>query len=113
MCDQGELHISSERTVSSTSFVPLYNLDEPSQGTQTDVGVAYNNFARGENKPRVTCSDQMAIFVQLDSRGRFDAKYPESQKIIPETVREYQRVLKNILFLDPVPARMRALQLQI
>ncbi len=103
----GELHISGERTVSSTSLVPLYNLDEPSQGAQTDVGVAYNNFTRGENKPQITCSDQMAIFVQLDSRGRFDAKYPESQKIIPETVREYQRVLKNILFLDPVPARMR------
>jgi predicted ATPase len=49
----------------------------------------------------------MAIFVQLDSPARFDAKYPSSQKIIPETVREYQRVLKNILFLDPVPSRMR------
>jgi len=103
----GELHISSEQIVSSTNLVPLYDLDEPSQGVQTDVGVVYNNFTGVENKPRVTCSDQMAIFVQLDSRGRFDAKYPSSQKIIPETVREYQQVLKNILFLDPVPARMR------
>jgi predicted ATPase len=49
----------------------------------------------------------MAIFVQLDTPAHFDAKYPKSQKIIPESVREYQRVLKNILFLDPVPARMR------
>ncbi|MBO3458771.1 ATP-binding protein [Aetokthonos hydrillicola Thurmond2011] len=103
----GELHISSERIVDSTSLVPLYDLDQPSQGTGTDIGVAYNNFTRGKNKPRVTCSDQMAIFVQLDSPASFDAKYPKSQKIIPETVREYQRVLNNILFLDPVPARMR------
>ncbi|MFM9157003.1 MAG: AAA family ATPase, partial [Dolichospermum sp.] len=103
----GELHISSERITDSINTVPLYELDQPSQGINTDVGVAYNNFTRGQNKPRITCSDQMAIFVQLDSPGRFDVKYEKSQKIIPETVREYQRVLQNILFLDPIPAKMR------
>ncbi|MFM5898843.1 MAG: AAA family ATPase, partial [Dolichospermum sp.] len=103
----GELHISSERITDSINTVPLYELDQPSQGINTDVGVAYNNFTRGQNKPRITCSDQIAIFVQLDSPGRFDVKYEKSQKIIPETVREYQRVLQNILFLDPIPAKMR------
>ncbi|MCU0545705.1 MAG: ATP-binding protein [Oscillatoriaceae cyanobacterium Prado104] len=43
----------------------------------------------------------------IDTPARFDAKYPKSQKIVPETVREYQRVLQNILFLDPIPAKMR------
>ena len=103
----GELHISSERIDGSTSDRPLYELDRPSQGIGTDVGVAYNNFARGRNKPQITCSDQMAIFVQLDSPASFNAKHHKSQQVIPETVREYQRVLENILFLDPVPARMR------
>lgn len=103
----GELHISSEEIVDSISPVPLYKLDQPSQGVGTDVGVMYNNFLKGSKKPRITCSDQMAIFVQLDSPAHFNAKHTISQKIILETVREYQRVLKNILFLDPVPARMR------
>lgn len=103
----GELHISSERIVDSTSRVTLYDLDQPSQGVGTDVGVTYNNFLKGSKKPKITCSDQMAIFVQLDSPAHFNAKHTNSQKIIPQTVREYQRVLKNILFLDPVPARMR------
>ena len=103
----GELHISNERIADLTNSVPLYELNQPSEGINTDVSVAYNNFTRGQNKPRITCSDQMAIFVQLDSPARFDAKYENSQKIIPETVREYQRVLQNILFLDPVPAKMR------
>ncbi|WP_293214404.1 MULTISPECIES: AAA family ATPase [unclassified Microcoleus] len=103
----GELHISNERIVDSTTQVPLYQLDQPSQGVGTDVRVAYNNFTKGKNKPRITCSDQMAIFVQLDTPAHFDPKYPKSQKSIPETVREYQKVLQNILFLDPVPARMR------
>jgi AAA15 family ATPase/GTPase len=49
----------------------------------------------------------MAIFVQLDSPAAFNAKHEKSQKNIPKTVREYQRVLQNILFLDPVPDRMR------
>jgi len=104
---EGEMHISSEQIIDSTNRVPLYDLNQPSQGIGTDIGVAYNNFTKGKNKPRVTCSDQMAVFIQLDSPARFDAKYPKSRKRIPETVREYQRVLQNILFLDPVPARMR------
>ena len=110
---EGELHISSERIVGSTSQtpqipkIPLYDLNKPSEGIGTDVEVSYNNFTRGKNKPRVICSDQMAIFVQLDTPARFDAKYHRSQTIIPQTVREYQRVLQNILFLDPVPAKMR------
>jgi predicted ATPase len=103
----GEMHISSERITSSTNPVPLYDLDQPSQGIGTDVGVTYNNFTKGSKKPRVTCSDQMAIFVQLDSPAAFNAKHEKSQKNIPETVREYQRILQNILFLDPVPDRMR------
>jgi hypothetical protein len=103
----GELHIRSERITGVADRVPLYELDQPSQGVGTDVGVAYNNFAKGGNKPHITCSDQMAIFVQLDSPASFYAKHHKSQQVIPETVREYQRVLESILFLDPVPARMR------
>lgn len=102
-----DLHISSERITGTTDRVPLYELDQPSQGVGTDVSVAYNNFAKGRNKPHITCSDQMAIFVQLDSPASLNVKHKKSQKVIPETVREYQRVLESILFLDPVPARMR------
>ncbi|MEQ9487081.1 AAA family ATPase [Coleofasciculus sp. F4-SAH-05] len=102
----GELHISSERITGASDQV-LYDLDRPSQGMGTDVDVAYNNFARGRNKPHITCSDQMAIFVQLDSPASFNAKHKTSQQVIPEIVRNYQRVLENILFLDPIPARMR------
>lgn len=102
----GELHISYEK-ISGLDPLPLYELDQPSKGVGTDAGVAYNNFARGRNKPRITCSDQMAIFVQLDSPASFSAKHQESRQTIPVVVRQYQKVLQNILFLDPVPARMR------
>jgi hypothetical protein len=103
----GELHISHESIAETPAKMPLYELDQPSQGFGTDVGVAYNNFAKGGNKPRITCSDQMAIFVQLDSPAGFGKKHTRSQTEIPAIVQEYQRVLGDILFLDPVPAKMR------
>ncbi|MDX2272653.1 MAG: ATP-binding protein [Cyanobacteriota bacterium] len=103
----GEIHISNEKISGENAPIPLYQITQPSQGVNTDINVAYNNFTKGKNKPQIICSDQMGVFVQLDSPARFGEKYKESQRAIPETVREYQRVLQNILFLDPVPAQMR------
>lgn len=101
------LHVCKESIVAPNAAVPLYKLDQPSEGRGTDVQVAYNNFAKGRNKPHITCSDQMAIFTQLDSPATFNARHKTAQKIIPEVVRQYQTWLGNMLFLDPVPARMR------
>ncbi len=103
---EDELHISAETLTHSGANVPLYTLDQPSVGHNTDVGVAYNNFSRGPNKPRVTCNDQTAIFTQLTSPATFNGNKTSSQ-LIPEFVKQYERWLSDILFLDPVPARMR------
>ncbi|MFQ3614563.1 MAG: ATP-binding protein, partial [Cyanobacteriota bacterium] len=71
----GDLHISGESITNTSNQTKLYELDQPSQGVGTDVSVAYNNFARGRNKPHIVCSDQMAIFMQLDSPATFNAKH--------------------------------------
>lgn len=104
---EGELHISGEKIDQLLATVPLYDMDQPSKGLSTDAGVAYNNFARGGNKPHVTVSDQMAVFVQFESAVRFEAGHKKAQETIPEVARRFQSLLSNILFLDPVPARMR------
>lgn len=101
------LHITQEQMDSRYESVPLYVLDSPSQGRGSDAGVAYNNFARGGKKPRVACSDQMAIFTQLGSPAAYHSHNRQSQRIIPEAVRKYQEWLGNVLFLDPAPSRMR------
>lgn len=103
----GELHIVAERVDESDARVPLYNMDQPSKGLSTDAGVAYNNFASGPNKPHITVSDQMAVFAQLESAVSFKASHKKAQETIPEVAKRYQSLLSNILFLDPVPARMR------
>lgn len=82
-------------------------MDRPSQNLSTDASVAYNNFARGGNKPHVTVSDQMAVFVQLESAVRFEAGHKKAQAVIPSVAKRLQSTLSNILFLDPIPARMR------
>lgn len=101
------LHVTGETLTHDGANVPLYALDQPSKDRGTDAGVAYNNFARGRNKPHVTCSDQMAIFTQLTSPATFDAGHAESRKRIPPIARQFERWLAGMLFLDPVPARMR------
>ena len=102
-----ELHISAEKIDEYLATVPLYDMDQPSKGLNTDAGVAYNNFARGGNKPHVTVSDQMAVFVQFESAVRFEVGHKKAQETIPAVARRFQGLLSNILFLDPVPARMR------
>lgn len=104
---EGELHIIGESVRSLQEKLPLYDLDQPSTGVSTDAGVAYNNFARGRNKPHLRVSDQMAVFTQLDSPASFQASHDQARVEIPEACRRYQSLLAHILFLDPVPARMR------
>lgn len=103
----GELHITGEQVDAVGDNLPLYTMDRPSQNLSTDAGVAYNNFARGGNKPHMTVSDQMAVFVQLESAARFEAGHKKAQETIPAVAKRLQTTLSNILFLDPVPARMR------
>ena len=104
---EGELHISAEKIDEISAKVPLYDMDQPSTGLNTDAGVAYNNFLRGGKKPHATVSDQMAVFVQFESAVRFEAGHKTAQETIPTVAKRYQNLLSNILFLDPVPARMR------
>lgn len=101
-----ELHIVAERMVTGTG-VALYQMSQPATGNSTDAVVAYNNYDRGGNKPQIPVSDQMAVFAQLDSPASFHAKHKQAQQHIPKVCRHYQEVLSNVLFLDPVPAKMR------
>lgn len=102
----GELHISEEKLTRPDAIVPFYNLDQTSIGHNTDVGVSFNNFDRGGKKPRVTCNDQAPMFTQLTSPALFENR-PKASKEIPFIARLYESCLSSILFLDPVPARMR------
>ncbi|WFC42024.1 ATP-binding protein [Pseudoxanthomonas sp. SE1] len=101
------LHIVAETLTHPGATVPLYTLDQPSHDRGTDAGVAYNNFSKGRNKPRVTCSDQAAIFTQLTSPATFDTAHKASRDRIPPVMKRMEQWLSAMLFLDPVPARMR------
>ncbi len=102
------LHILSETLTHDGASVPLYTIEKPSQDRSTDVQVVYNNFLKGKNKPHVTCSDQTPIFLQLTSPATFETEHKESRERIPEVVKQLEHWLAAMLFLDPVPARMRS-----
>jgi hypothetical protein len=52
----------------------LYKVVEPALPFTNQIQVSYNNFARGPNKPQIVAVDQQAIFTQLTTPARFDAK---------------------------------------
>lgn len=102
------LHITSETLSHEGAGVPLYTLDQPSSAQGTDVAVAYNNFSQGAGNPHVSCTDQVAIFTQLTSPASFEVSHNQSRERIPLVTRKLEKCLSAMLFLDPVPARMRS-----
>ena len=53
----------------------------------------------------IPCTDQQAIFTQLETPSRF--KKGQAQHVIPDVVARFQEALRQTLFLDPSPRRMR------
>ncbi len=101
------LHVVGERLSSPDAAVPLYDLDKPSSDRGSEVQVAYNNFARGGKKPHIACTDQLAIFTQLQSPASFAAKHKKAKEVIPRVTSRLEAALASTHFLDPVPERMR------
>lgn len=102
-----ELHIIQETISSPREIFPLYRVEQPSTGLGTDMRVAYNNFARGGKKPQLTCTDQIAVMCQLASSALFEAGHKKAQLEIPKISNQFQELLSNTIFLDPVPSLMR------
>jgi len=105
--DGEELRIVDETIERSDGKFPLYRVAARAQGLSHDLSVEYNNFARGGKKPRVACSDQVAVFTQLETSARFEAGHKKTQDTIPRIAGHYRELLGNTLFLDPRPAEMR------
>lgn len=89
------------------SYAPLYRIEAPTGGLSHDIEVAYNNFAPGGVKPRITCTDQQLVLTQLGTPARFWDTHEESQRVIPRVTKAFCDALGRILFLDPAPRRMR------
>lgn len=97
---------------STSSSLPYYQVDGAASEHGSELPVAYNNFSRGRNKPRISCIDQQAIFTQLVTPARFESHHQEAQQRIPEAARRVQDALSSVLFLDPRPAEMRGYSYQ-
>lgn len=103
--DERGMRVMEEHMRSPSEIVPLYEVRDAAASFSNELRVAYNNFARGGTKPSIPCSDQQAVFTQLDTPARFST--PKAQREIPRTVAAYRESLRGILFLDPSPRRMR------
>jgi len=102
-----QLVIAGEKVTQPTQKVPLYTVDTAPNMHTDEISVAYNNFKQDKNKPHIPCSNRQAIFFQLETPGRFEAKHTDSQRIIPAVTKALRETLRQIVFLDPRPSLMR------
>jgi predicted ATPase len=103
-----QLVIAGEKISQPAEKLPLYTVDGIPNLHTDDISVAYNNFSRGRNKPHIPCSSRQAVFFQLETPGRFEATHLKAQQLIPRVTRSLREALRQIVFLDPQPALMRA-----
>jgi len=106
--DKEGLRVREESITSPDERSPLYRVEQPAAGFSHDILVSYNNFARGGAKPQIACPDQQAVFTQLLTPARFGAHHERSQKEIPAVAKAFMLALERVLFLDPMPRRMRS-----
>lgn len=103
--DSKELVVVEESVNAEQATFPLYRVESPAAAYAHELKVTYNNFSRGGIKPQVTCDNRQAIFTQLTTPARFST--PKAQEQIPQATQTFRQALDQILFLDPIPRRMR------
>ncbi len=104
----GQLSVSTEQLEASALKSPvLLYAATPIADPGGTLTVSYNNFSRG-TKPEISVIDQQAVFTQLTTPARFDARHERSQALIPAATACVQRALESIRFLDPTPSLMRS-----
>jgi predicted ATPase len=124
----GEMQIADEKIFGSDSsllyetvvpFDESFKFPHQPEDKPDNIHVRYGRLPQQPIEYIHHCSNQRAIFVQIDFQPRYDnpafldpngtltEDQNQVQQRVTETVQEYQRVLKNVLFFDPVPAQMR------
>jgi predicted ATPase len=102
------MRVAKEHIAASDDRFPLYRVEPADSPFTQEIPVSYNNFSsHGGRKPRISCTNQQAVFTQLTTPARFGSEHTKAQQTIPKVTSTFQQQLEQILFLDPNPRRMR------
>lgn len=106
------LIIQDEFVSKDSEPVPLYLYRVAGRpinaATDEVVEVQYSSFGSVfEGNPRIPCSNRQAIFFQLETPGRFREADKGSQFVIPNVVKKIRTTLRDVMFLEPRPEKMR------
>jgi len=102
--EQELIVVHEEMSYEGSSF-PLYRVEHQAKNYSHQLKIAYNNFARGGIKPQISCDNRQAVFTQLTTPARFTT--PKAQERLPAYTQGFRQTLEQMLFLDPIPQRMR------
>jgi predicted ATPase len=100
-----ELIVVEEAMSYEASSFPLYRVEHVAETYSHQLKIAYNNFARGGIKPQISGDNRQAVFTQLTTPARFTT--PKARERLPAYTQAFRRTLEQMLFLDPIPQRMR------
>jgi predicted ATPase len=100
-----ELIVVEEAMSYEASSFPLYRVEHGAESYSHQLKIAYNNFARGGIKPQISGDNRQAVFTQLTTPARFTT--PKARERLPAYTQAFRRTLEQMLFLDPIPQRMR------
>ncbi len=85
---EDQLILTDEKLTGTNRKVPLFEV----VGADREEGivqVAYNNFTRGNQKLQVTCSNQMAVLIQLQVLARLGMR-KLTLKDFPQALEQYR-----------------------
>ncbi len=101
------LIVCEEEIKNENEKIPLYKVKSSAKRYSNEINIAYNNFARGQHKSIIPCSNKQAMFFQLNSISRFEQKHEKSREIIPKVCEKFKKSLSNIIFIEPKIDKMR------
>lgn len=108
--DHEHYSLASEQVADGSGNI-LYRISDSSRSlAHQEIFVEYNTFNQDFEWPFawIPCTNQQAIFYQIETPARFNQEHEKAQRIIPEVTKQFRETLRSIVFLNPQPARMRS-----
>lgn len=107
----GGLHLVQERVLDTEQMLPLYKVSDLASGIgpgrEEQLQVKYLSAPDQWAPEAVTCSDQRALFVQLDGPADLPVGQAWARQTIPAVTTDLWYQLSRIVFLDASASAMR------
>ena len=101
----GRLFVDREELSGPSTPNPIFRIN-PSRGNGK-MTLEYNSYNCEEKYVKFDSTDQTPAIVQFENSALIDKSYKTARKKIPHAASECRNELSKMIFIDPVPSKMR------